>query len=150
MSTLHRRTFLSLLSAVLGSLALAVGAAEPAPKPAGPGAADPAMIAWREQVLPGIRTFLEAENTALAAMGEECRRETDPARVRLLQERIELRKLGTQRHLLAVQLDWAQTFARLDLGERLTEALRKLDSAHPELSGSAVLDAPAAPGASQP
>lgn len=108
-------------------------------------ATDPALQAWREVVLPGIRAFMESEREAIAALGAECLLQNDPSAQRDLERRIEQRKLAAERQLLVRQLEWAQAWQRGALRERLGESLHNLDTAHPELAAAGVPTTAAGP-----
>lgn len=91
--------------------------------------ADPALQAWREEVLPELRALLAAEKTELEALAASGLEATDPEVQRTATLRLEARKLDGERRLVARQLEWARTWSRQDLTGRLQARLSALDSA---------------------
>lgn len=98
-------------------------------------AVDPALAAWRDGVLPGIRAFLAAEREALDSLaavksdGPEAQRE----RHRVCEER----KLLGEREIALRQLAWAEEYGRPSLAERLRIHVSALEVAWPELPAAA-------------
>lgn len=108
---------------------------------------DPALVAWREHVLPAIRDFLAAERTELAGLAEPARLAAadaspgDATQQRAAAARLEERKLRGEHHVLALQADWAREWGRQDLALRLQARLQALEAACPALAEAAGTDA---------
>lgn len=137
---------LASLAAALPTLAAAVEQPSPAASPtpdrevamdpvAPTDAVDPALAAWRDSVLPGIRAFLVVEREALSAMSAV--KSADPAAQRERHRLYEERKLLGEREITLRQLAWAEAHGRALLAERLRNRVAALEAAWPELPAAA-------------
>lgn len=98
---------------------------------------DPALVTWREEVLPGIRAFLAAEREALAALSAATASSGDPGDERERNRQCEERKLLGEREVALRQLAWAATFGREALADRLRARVTALEAVWPELPAAA-------------
>lgn len=99
-------------------------------------AVDPALAAWRDSVLPGIRAFLATEREALSAVSAV--KIDDPGAQRERNRQYEERKLLGEREIALRQLAWAEEYGRAPLAERLRNRVAALEAAWPELPAAAV------------
>lgn len=150
---MSRIRFATLAAAILAVLAAALPAVADAPEPRVPAASptpdretamdpltpaeavDPALAAWRDVVLPGIRAFLAAEREALASLTAV--KSGDPEAQRERNRLCEERKLLGEREIALRQLAWAEAYGRAPLAERLRSRVAALETAWPELPAAA-------------
>jgi hypothetical protein len=139
-------TILAVLAAALPVVAVAAEPSAPAPsstpdREAEMDAAmstvtvDPALAAWRDAVLPGIRAFLAAEREALTAMSVV--KSDDPEAQRERHHLCEERKLLGEREIALRQLAWAEAYGRAPLAARLRSRVVALEAAWPGLPAAA-------------
>jgi hypothetical protein len=91
--------------------------------------ADPALQAWREEVLPGIRELLAAGRRDIAAAAAVGAGHADPGQVREANRRLEALKLDLERQVLGRQLQWARTWQKSDLEARLADRISAVTAA---------------------
>lgn len=107
------------------------------PTDAIPSTVDPALAAWRGQVLPAIRDFLAAERTELAVLAATEDSPNGAAQQREAAARLEERKLRGEHRVLSLQADWARQWGRQELAQRLLVRLQALEAACPALADAA-------------
>jgi len=98
-------------------------------------ATDPALAAWRGEILPGIRAFLAGEREALARLAAA--KVEGPDAQRAFNRLCEERKLLGEREIALRQLAWAEAFGRGPLAERLRARVAALEAAWPDLPAAA-------------
>ncbi|MBK7772331.1 MAG: hypothetical protein IPI48_17880 [bacterium] len=106
------------------------------PTDAIPSTVDPALAAWRGQVLPAIRDFLAAERTDSPPWPRPKSRQIGAGQ-RAAAARLEERKLRGEHRVLSLQADWARQWGRQELAQRLLVRLQALEAACPALAEAA-------------